>query len=626
MNKGSLVLYKNRPAVVTDVQDGKIEIELENEIKRVRQKDVSVLTVKPVKNISEVLKAECPQADFSEAAEFFENEPPLFGEIAELLWLNLPPESYWAAWKTLTACPLFSAESPDKPIIIRSKEEIAAIEKKLAEKEGAEKEKENFILEMKELLNRRTEIINTEKYSHFFQEIEAYALGKTEKSKILKDIGSKQSIEAAHSVLLKAGFWTIFNNPYPARFKRTLSSPKFEIPAANLNFEFTDLTDKIAYAIDNEESTDPDDAICFDGEYLWIHVSNPADSIAFDSDNDIEAYGRGATLYLPEGTSRMLGEKAVEYFALGISDVSYALSFKLKLNEKAEIQSAEICRSKIKVKRMTYGQASEKKESPELKPFFDIAKANLEKRNKSGAVTIQMNEIKIILKETETENTNFGAKAKKVEIESAFHNEAFLMIKEMMLLTGEAAAFFAFKNGIPFQFISQEINPLPKKLPEGFAGEFAKRKCMRARSVSTTPAMHSGLGLTMYSQVTSPLRRYGDLVCQHQLLNFIDGKKLLDTHELFTKIAAGDAAVKNCSHAERASKKHWTLIYLLQNPEKTYEAVIVEILNNGAKIYIPQLDTESEIRLKGAFSLNGTITVKAKTIDLPKLEAVFSAE
>lgn len=620
MDKGILVLYKNRPAVIKDYKDGKIEIELEEGIKKIREKDAAVLSRVPVKSLKEVLAASCPQADFSEALEFFENETPCFTEIAELLWCDLPPESFWAAWQAVSSSPFFQAESPDKPVIIRTKEEIASLQKKLEEKLSAGKEKENFIEDMKKILTRKAESIDTERYSPFLQEIEAFALGKTDKSKILKDIGSKQTQENAHSVLLKTGFWTIFNNPYPFRFNRTLSSPKFEIPPPNLNFNFEDLTGKTAYAIDNEESTDPDDAICFDGEYLWIHVSNPGDSILSGSNSDVEAYGRGSTLYLPEGTSRMLGEKAVEYFALGLSEISYALSFKLKLNEKAEILSADICRSKIKVKRMTYHEASEKKDSEELKPFFGIAKANLEKRVKAGAVTIDLNEVKIILHD----DKSAGGNAKLVEFKDVEPDCAFLMVKEMMLLAGEAAAFFAFKNNIPFQFISQEISPMPKKLPGGYAGEFAKRKCMRARSVSTTPAMHCGLGLAMYSQVTSPLRRYGDLVCQRQLLNFIDGKELSDSQELFTKIAAGDAAVRNCISADRASRRHWTLVYLLQNPDENFEAVVTESQNNFTQIYIPKIKIETEIRLKRKAELNEKIKVKAQTIDLPELEVSFA--
>ena len=218
----------------------------------------------------------------------------------------------------------------------------------------------------------------------------------------------------------------------------------------------------------------------------------------------------------------------------------------------------------------------------------------------------------------ETENDN-----QKVFISPYNFTESFLMIKEMMLLAGEAAARFAFKNNIPFQYVSQEAPELPKKLPEGLAGEYRKRKAMRPRNVGTIPAMHSALGIAMYSQITSPLRRYGDLVAHQQLLKFIDGNEVMKTDDLLMRIAAGDIAGKNCSYAERASRQHWTLIYLLQNPDWQGEAVILETIKNTARISIPSIGYETEMRLKKELSINERINIKAEDIDIPNLTVRF---
>ena len=73
------------------------------------------------------------------------------------------------------------------------------------------------------------------------------------------------------------------------------SEERFEVPGT-------------AFAIDSPWSTDPDDAIAFDGECLWVHIADPASTVLPDSPIDISARGRGATLYLPEGAARMLSE------------------------------------------------------------------------------------------------------------------------------------------------------------------------------------------------------------------------------------------------------------------------------------------------------------------------------
>ena len=447
------------------------------------------------------------------------------------------------------------------------------------------------------------------------QEIEALALEKTDKSKLLNEAHLKETPESAHKILISTGYWKIEKNPYPTRFKHPLNSPKLELPPIEHNKKYEDLTHLTSYAIDNEGSTDPDDAVCFDGENLWIHIANPADIITPDSKSDMDARKRGATLYIPEGISRMLGESAVDAFALGLHDDSYALSFKLKLNDSAEILDVDILRTKIKVSCISFEKADEEKLNANLKPLFEIAEKNRKKREAAGAVSIDMPEVQI---KVETENDN-----QKVFINPYNFTESFLMIKEMMLLAGEAAARFAFKNNIPFQYVSQEAPELPKKLPEGLAGEYRKRKAMRPRNVGTIPAMHSALGIAMYSQITSPLRRYGDLVAHQQLLKFIDGNEVMKTDDLLMRIAAGDIAGKNCSYAERASRQHWTLIYLLQNPDWQGEAVILETIKNTARISIPSIGYETEMRLKKELSINERINVKAKDIDIPNLTVRF---
>ena len=126
---------------------------------------------------------------------------------------------------------------------------------------------------------------------------------------------------------------------------------------------------------------------------------------------------------------------------------------------------------------------------------------------------------------------------KKVSVVPEEKFESNDMIQEMMLLAGESAAKFAFKNKIPFPYVSQESPSFPDNIPDGWAGEFARVKCMRKRSVGITPSGHAGLGLSFYSQVTSPLRRYSDLVAHQQLRAFIKKNRLLDKDEMLERIA-----------------------------------------------------------------------------------------
>ncbi len=616
MNTKTLILYKNRPALIINKADGKFEIETEMGNKKVREKDFFVLAENNTQSLTQILHADCPKADFSEAVDFFETGEVLFAELTELVWTDLKPEQQWAAWQAVCTSPFFSAENPCTPIKIRTKEDVETIIKKQEEKESEEKLRAEFIGELsKYVKTKNANGFDVKKYVHFLQELEAFALKKTDKSKILKDAHLKEECEQAHAILIQTGYWKVEKNPYPIRLGHPLNSPKIELPPLDLNHPYRDLTALTAYAIDNEGSVDPDDAVCFDGTFLWIHIANPADTITPDSKSDLEARKRGATLYIPEGISRMLGQSAVENFALGLKKESYALSFKLRLNDNAEILEAEILRTKIKVTCISYEQADAQKESAELKPLFEIAARNAKKRKEAGAVSIEFPEVTISV---QPENG-----IQKVYITPCNYLESASMIKEMMLLAGEAAARFAFKNNIPFQFISQEAPEPIKKIPAGLAGEYRKRKGMRPRTVSTIPSMHAALGIAMYSQVTSPLRRYGDLVAHQQLLKFIDGKKLMETDDFLMRIAAGDIAGRNCVYAERISRQHWTLIYLLQNPDWQGEAVILDTVKLKARIFVPCIGFETDIQLKKELSINEKFTVKVKEIDIPNLRVRF---
>ena len=615
MKKGNLVLYKNQPALITDVQGDKFEITLESGTKKVREKDIVLLHGGECRSIKAALDAAVPAADFAEAADFFEGETPSFAELAELLWGTYTAEQSWKLWQALGASPYFICTSPVEPIGIRTQAEIERLNQKEAEKAQAEKLRQDFIVALRSCMQGKPFTESKEVYTPFFQELEALALGSSSASKILKDAKLEQTPEQAHDILLKTGFWPIEKNPYPARFGHSLHSSKADIPEPVLPKASLDLTVVPAYAIDNPGSTDPDDAISFDGTYLWIHIANPADTIQADTQSDTDACARGATLYTPEGAARMLGEKAVDYFALGLKSISWALSFKLLLGADGAIEEVGIHRTKLSVIRMTYEEADAQKDSPALATLFAIAEKNRIRRENAGAVSIDFPEVFITL--TEQDGT------KRAQVQPVVHTEAAAMIKEMMLLAGEAAARFAFQHSIPFQYISQEAPELPNKLPSGLAGEYRKRRAMRPRSVGTIPSMHAALGLAMYGQVTSPLRRYGDLVSHRQLLNYIDGKPLTSAADLILKIAAGDVAGRACVSAERASRQHWTLVYLLQNPDWRGTAVVLEAMGKKAHIFIPSLGYEGDMTLDAESELNQELTVKARRIRLAYLQASF---
>lgn len=630
MNKLAVVLYKSQAAVIADRDGEKYIIKFCTQPatstgkkavygeQKVREKDVVLLHQGPCSSLETVLDFSDSelQNQIDETYELLQSDistataPLSICELAEYARGNFDADSSWAFYSAVLNNSHFvlnAEEFKNGKIIFtpRTQSEIDAINKKNYEKEHEAEIHSAFITRLK---NKKLDLPDDAKY---MGEVEAFALCKTDKCKVMQEAGISLTIEKAHKLLIDTGIWDITKNPYPTRFGFSFDSAKEQL--GSMPEEERLEVPGTAYAIDSEDSADPDDAVAFDGEYLWVHIADPASSVAPDSKIDIAARNRGTTLYIPEGTSRMLSESCLEDYALGLKTACRALSFRIKLDDESQIEDCAVFKTKINVKRLTYKNAEENKESSELKPFFEIAEKNRERREKAGAVTIQMPEVSITV----------NRETKKVTVQEDVKYSSNDMVAELMILAGEGAACFAFKNQIPFPYVSQESPEFPDNLPGGWAGQFARVKCMRRRSVGITPAPHAGLGVSFYSQVTSPLRRYGDLIAHEQLRAFLAGHRLMTKDEMLEKVSAGDEASVAARKASRFSETHWKLIYLLQNPDNVFDGYCIDKRGTDALFLIPSINMQATIKNCDDVNLNDKVELKVSDVDIPNQKVLF---
>ena len=448
--KASLIIYKQKPAVIQAIED-KISISFVSGFKggkalienqKVRDKDILFLHPGPAENLANLVTEDNIKASdtFTKAIietwELLDEEDQQafrFDEIAELSIDTKVLENIFPLYFSLIDSVYFKTEQKESQLFFtaRSKDEVAALLEKENEKQNEAAIKDAFIKRL------RKKNVDLESDAKFLQEIEAFALGKTDKPKYLKEAHVKETIEEAHKLLLDVGFWTMSKNPYPTRHGLSMHSSTSFLDSPPHEDDRIKL-EHLAYAIDNEGSTDPDDAIAYDGEHLWIHIADPASTVLPDSAIDKAARNRGATLYIPEGASRMLSEKSLKDYALGLegeNSYSRALSFKIRITEDAAIEDISILKSFVKVKRLSYKEADEQKNSSQLSPLFHLAEKNFIKRKNAGAIHIKITEASVVLK-------NEGADP-SVEITALVEYESFALVREMMLLAGEAAARFA---------------------------------------------------------------------------------------------------------------------------------------------------------------------------------------
>jgi exoribonuclease-2 len=593
----SLVLYNNRPAIVLSIAE-KLKIQLESEeTKLVRIKDIEFLHNGPISSFKELALL---KGDIQEAWELLQGETTNITDLSELIFGENTPASAWSTWQ-LVNDGLYFYGKPEQ-IHIRPKEET---EKEIETRKAKDEDKKNWF-DFVERVKGRNVLPEDDRY---LKDVVALAYGKKSESKLMRELKFKASPENAHALLLKLKFWNEFVNPYPNRFDLFSQMPPWAIPELP-NEHRRDLTHLPAYAIDDEGNKDPDDALSLEDKFIWIHLADVASIINANSPLDQEARSRGANLYIPEGKRGMLPPEATEFFGLGLNETSPSLSIKIYLQEDGNLTCEEIVPSWVKVKRISYSKANELLDTEPFQSLFELSRRFQKVRLSSNAIDINLPEVKISI-----END-------RVVIHPLPQLKSRELVSECMLMAGLAVSQFAKEKEIAFPYVSQ-LPPDSIESPKGMAAMFAFRKKMKPSKIGTEPKEHAGLGLNMYTRVTSPLRRYMDLVVHQQLRSFLSQKPFLGPEELLERIGRAEAILSSIRMAEHLSNKHWTLVYLMQNPDWEGKGILVDKIRNHGIFIIPELGMETKAQVQKDYELNSELNLKVVDVNLPELLVQF---
>jgi exoribonuclease-2 len=593
--KKALVIYKGKPALAEEKGD-RLELTLEGGEKlKVRPKDVLFLHPGPSR-----LELRVPEGEEEAAWELLEGQKVSLKELAELAFGAYTPEAAYGAYLLAQKGERFVLEGGE--VRARTREELASLEEMKRRKE----ERERAFGEAVERIRQGRPSLEDRP---LLAEVEALAYGERKESRLLKALGLPETPEAAHGLLLRLGLWRR-ENPHPRRLGLPLAPPDLPVPPLPEE-ERVDLTHLPAFAVDDEGSQDPDDALYAErveeGFRLFVHVADAAALVGPGSPLDGEALRRGANLYLPEGTVPMLPLAVTEALGLGLKEVSPALTFELLVSPEGELLREDLYLSWVRVRRLSYREALEVEA---LAPMKALAEAFLRKRLAQGALDIALPEVKV------------RVEGEEIRITPLPPYESRVWVREAMLLAGYAAAHLALRAGLPFPFATQEV-PSHRVEGEGLAAMWAQRKTLKRAQLKAVPAPHKGLGLPLYAQVTSPLRRYLDLVAHQQLRAWFKGERPLSQGEVLERVGAAEAVTDLVREGERRSKLHWTLLYLM---EKGYEGpgVLVERRGGQGVFLLPELGLTAQVALSGPLALNAEVRLRFLEADLPALEARFA--
>ncbi len=414
--------------------------------------------------------------------------------------------------------------------------------------------------------------------------------------------------------------------------------------------ERLDLRGLITFTIDPVRARDFDDALSFEpasggGMELGVHIADVSHFVRPGSLLDTEAARRGNSVYLPDSVLPMLPEQLSNGIcSLRPDEDRLAFSVFMILDDEGAVRGTRFGKSVIRSQaRLTYEQAMAvidgKAPAAEAAPIPEVVRARIVqlhqcaqtlRRNRFGrfALDLDMPECEIVMGE--------GGRIRDVRV--VRNDASHQLVEECMVAANEAVARELSERGVALISRLHEP-PKPEKIEEltiqlqemGYApGDLAHPRNLAAflLSVEDDPLVmhvrmavlrslnralysaekggHFGLAKTYYAHFTSPIRRYPDLVVHRQL------EALLNRGRPGAQAPTGRGELmpvaENCSmteqiadEAERALDEIKKYRYLQQQVdekgERTYEAVVVAVMNFGVFVELVDLQLQGLVHV-----------------------------
>lgn len=650
MEKGTLIEFRlqgERRLAVADRPEGKkhwIVIDERGQSHTLHPRQVTYevtgCTFKP-SEIPNFLKEVQPYLDPSSLEVAWEllveeGEAVTYAQMAQLLFSDSSPPLCYVAYCLLSEDKIYFKQKAEiyEP---RPAAMVAEIKHQRSTEESKLREQQEFFTRIQQCLTGGAVEWEDSDRSRI-DVLERFVLHPENASRVAQDIlsalGRPQTAQSTFDLLVELGLWSPHENLFlrrsqiPIHFRREVlevAQQCLDSPPPDPDTNRLDLTHLKVYTIDDESTQEIDDGLSLETledkrQRLWIHIADPTRLVIPGDDLDLEARRRSTTLYLPTGMIPMFPpELATGPMSLVQGKVCPALSFGIVLDETGSVQDYNIHASLIKpTYRLTYEDVDEMLElgvsaEPEIAAIATWAIRREEWRKSQGAIAIHMPEAVIKVREDG-----------EIFIDVLDDSRSRQLVAEMMILAGEVAGRYGQTHQISLPFRGQPQPELPSEeellqLPAGPVRFCAMRRCMPRSEMSITPLRHAGLGLETYSQVTSPIRRYTDLLSHFQLKAHLRGDPLpFATEHLQETMLSVTTAAYEATMVERQTNRYWGLEYLRRNPKEVWQALVLRWLrehDNLGLILLEDLGLELVMRFKRTVSLGDRLEVQVERAD-----------
>jgi len=312
------------------------------------------------------------------------------------------------------------------------------------------------------------------------------------------------------------------------------------------------------WSIDDPGTRDIDDAISFEQEggllRVGVHITDAASQLAPGCALDREAARRGTSLYLPEGAIAMLPPEVSEKrLSLIAGQERPVVSIFVSIDASGHAVKRSLRLSTVRVKRrLSYEDVNDDiRCGGPFKRLYGVMERVRAARRAAGASSVSIPEMQVRL------NRDREVVLRLRERETP----AQALVAECMILANHSAALFLRTHAVPALFRTQKPSraaDAPGSDDMSLAERLRLRRAFNRTVIETRPCVHAGLGLDCYCSITSPMRKYLDLVMQRQLVAAVLGRPPVYPEDQLRDISVAlQPVLTRASLVESERRRYW---------------------------------------------------------------------
>ncbi len=414
----------------------------------------------------------------------------------------------------------------------------------------------------------------------------------------------------------------VYSDPHIRRHVQRLAHlPQTSLASENSGLPSANQAEMTILTVDNPETTDRDDALSLrlikGGYEIGVHIPLLEHVVTRGSEWDNWAANMAVSIYMPHLVIPMLPhEVATEHASLDAGTVRPVLSFYFFTDGKSTPQFQRVCCEQIKIQRNAdYEQIAQWLAASQLAERMagkwkvkDTAKTRATELHTAvqvwiaGAQQLERKRLQAGGRKFDREQIDvMVAQDGKVHLRRYSQDSAeHKMVSEWMIAANHAAARYCSEHQIPCIYRVQESGGL-RETDENTetAGGFARPQS------SLEMAPHNDLGIDGYAQVTSPLRRYSDLLLQRQIVAFLrKSAPVYSPQELLARATAIEETARRIHKTEARAEFYYKCLYLKQHRGETFNAeisyspppsrnVVLMLTDLGLRLFLPLASIKS---------------------------------